>query len=1378
MERTKLAITILLIIVLTQFPSIVTAEPGFIPWPVGTTPSGQDSSRTLFSSYGTHHIGWSQVPDPFGINFHFGIDIDANTSSTDGCDVVRNVVEGYTCWWGTDTLPTGEVQWVVVVGEDHLGSEGWNFQHLDELNIDFFDPTMLHQIGDFIGIMHPALTHPHLHFMRSEAPYVSSHAALCNPLDYLVPSATSVGDFTWGWDANSDRSFFLPDMDYLDWGNWTSVSEVWLDTLDREDLSGAVDFLYGQSHYGDGMASIPDAGIDADGIDELNPRRILWKIVRQKPGGDEVISMRYVVDFRGELGGTQHDDKYKQFYFRYHYRELYTTEYGTLNCLSNSGDAFPDPGWEGFGVSNIEENCWQTDSDNQFSGVTTNPVLAAFPDGPYSIDVTSYAWDTTVTHGDTLDIELHNFSPVVEEVVISCEGRTIWEAYWTADGLAPEWHNPIDLAVLPDQTLDVTVVFSEPMDTTSVTVTAGVSLPYNDITASDAGLNWSWTNCPEEAQYKDTWHGVFDDLTGCTSGRMTLSIQAQDHDANGLMDPSVPVSDGRYNDIHHSFSVMGVQPGWPVTLHDNVKGSPVLADLDDDGDLDVVIQSTDGWVHILADDGSSWNSHWPMLSGGWGSINVHSCPTIVDLDGDGDLDVLSVHAYGCHARDVITGSNISGWPVEMGGSAALGFYPSMSSPAIGDVDGDGHPEVVICRHLSDTTSLEPTVYLFEHTGGWRTWCRNLEPGLGGSSVICTPAIGDVSSIHSGLEIVVCTAEGFQTDKESSDEKTFNSAVYLLDPSDGSNIWKTSFNCWFYSSPVVGDVDNDGVNEIIIGTSGGTQTNMVLVLDGNTGAVEHTWNVGGWVMGPVALGDLNDDGYLDIAASVNGGTVECWSGLNYQSFSGFPVSVGSTPSRGPSIADIDGDFELEIVVGTADGLLYAINSDGSICSGYPVAFGNGVYGQVAIGNIDADNSLEMILADDSDPVLYCYDLGAGSFPAMMPWRQFQHDSWHTGCFEADNTIPEPPTDLIGEIDYSLVGCEVELEWDLSVNDPFSGSPQEPTDVIWYEIKRVFPRAPFHTIGRVYAGVGSYVDYFSTGMPLVVYAVFASDGTNESEYNYIKFPTSPSDVISLGCSVVEEFSMERASTSIPGRTQVIEMDESSDTERTSVHERIVETIPAVIDEAVLTRGGNSLCLTDGSLEVRYTPSSGADAVVIDLGEECTVTSVLPERISDTSPGIGLLTNEFILNVETALAVEPSLLIEVAGSDREFYTFVAESRSGTDDVRYVRVCGASGLTEVSVYGSRGTDSGVSAVEITRSVENEGWMFSIPVVQYSEEASVKIYDISGRMIWSGHAESGSVLHWDGYTDDRTPVPNGVYLLQCGIGSEVSTGSFVVRRN
>ncbi|NOQ22496.1 MAG: hypothetical protein GQ565_07585, partial [Candidatus Aegiribacteria sp.] len=220
----------------------------------------------------------------------------------------------------------------------------------------------------------------------------------------------------------------------------------------------------------------------------------------------------------------------------------------------------------------------------------------------------------------------------------------------------------------------------------------------------------------------------------------------------------------------------------------------------------------------------------------------------------------------------------------------------------------------------------------------------------------------------------------------------------------------------------------------------------------------------------------------------------------------------------------------------------------------------------------------------------------------------------------------------------------------------------------------------------------------------------------------------------------------------------------------------------DYAVLSRG-NPGCLTDGSVEVCYSPSHGADAVVIDLGAECTVTSIMPERAPDISLE-STWTDESVRTLETTRIVEPVISIEVAGSDRVFHPFAAESRINTADsrnsteaVRYIRIRGASGLSEISVYGARESENAVSSVEITRCAEEEGWMFSIPVMEYSEEAEVHIYDVSGRMIWSGHAESGSVLHWNGFTENGTPVPNGVYLYQCSIGSDVSNGSFVVRR-
>ncbi len=796
-------------------------------------------------------------------------------------------------------------------------------------------------------------------------------------------------------------------------------------------------------------------------------------------------------------------------------------------------------------------------------------------------------------------------------------------------------------------------------------------------------------------------------------------------------------------------------------------------------------------MYILGDDG---NSHipgvWPEVISDWDCYGMmfKSSPALADLDEDDALDLIAFLTPGCGAEKVNDGSNILGWPVYPGDpedSLLTGEYPGQSSPVLGDLDNDGHLELLYTRHLApEVTIHEHTIFMFEHTGGEETWSRNLQPSTGGASVISTPAVGDIDG-DGDLEVVVCTAEGFEWDK-SSDLKDVlygESAVYLLNGSTGSTIWKKSFSAWFQASPVIADIDGDGTGEIIVGTdhvSGPADRRKLFVLNGANGSIEFEIYLGVGVYHSAAVGDLNDDGSLDFVLPCNNLNIYAWSGEDYTDLSGFPVNVGEIPGS-LVLVDVDSDSDLEVVFGTSEGNLWALNSDGSTCSGFPIAVGSYLTGCPAVGEIDGDGHLEIVLVDAGSPTAYCLDLGAGSFPAEMPWRQFQHDSWHSGCFYADNTIPEPPTNLRGEITYTETGCEVDLEWDLSVNDPYSSSPEEPTDVIAYKILRRFSSfLQFKPVNKVHAGTDSYTDIFSTSPmnPRVFYAVIALDGTNKSAYsNIIKFPTSPSGVISLGCSVIEEFGVERVSGRIPERTEMTITEASSHAERTSVHDRTPEAVPTTALDAVRSVG-NPGCLTDGSTEVIYSPSHGADAVVIDLGEECTVTSVVPERMLDTYLDVSTMADESIRTDETILVVEPSLLIEVAGSDREFYPFAAESPNSTETVRYIRIRGASGLTEVGVYGTRESLNTASPVEITHSVAEEGWMFAIPVVEYSEEALVKIFDVSGRMIWSGHAESGSVLHWDGYTDDRMPVPNGVYLLQCSIGSEVSTGSFVVRRN
>jgi hypothetical protein len=132
-----------------------------------------------------------------------------------------------------------------------------------------------------------------------------------------------------------------------------------------------------------------------------------------------------------------------------------------------------------------------------------------------------------------------------------------------------------------------------------------------------------------------------------------------------------------------------------------------VADLDGDGHPDVVIGGLDGKVY-------AWDRHgkplpgWPAATRTpfgpdpahphWEST-VISSPAVGELDGetkDGPEVVVGAgdgRVYAYHAD----GTPLAGWPVLLDDPAQPGFETAKvaSSPAIGDIDGDGRNEVVI-----------------------------------------------------------------------------------------------------------------------------------------------------------------------------------------------------------------------------------------------------------------------------------------------------------------------------------------------------------------------------------------------------------------------------------------------------------------------------------------------------------------------------------------------------------------------------------------------------------------------------------------------------------------------------------------------------------
>jgi hypothetical protein len=153
-----------------------------------------------------------------------------------------------------------------------------------------------------------------------------------------------------------------------------------------------------------------------------------------------------------------------------------------------------------------------------------------------------------------------------------------------------------------------------------------------------------------------------------------------------------PVTDALYAWDHEGNPL----PGWPISLSEYAFGSPALGDLDGDGDLEIVINTNDGYVHAFHADGSVVDG-WPSLvtTPVWPEGVVHfstwASPILADLTGDGNLEVILPSNWEIVVWDR-NGNQLTrpfgGWVLDTG-------YSVGGTPAIGDVDGDGKLELVV-----------------------------------------------------------------------------------------------------------------------------------------------------------------------------------------------------------------------------------------------------------------------------------------------------------------------------------------------------------------------------------------------------------------------------------------------------------------------------------------------------------------------------------------------------------------------------------------------------------------------------------------------------------------------------------------------------------
>jgi PKD repeat protein len=419
-----------------------------------------------------------------------------------------------------------------------------------------------------------------------------------------------------------------------------------------------------------------------------------------------------------------------------------------------------------------------------------------------------------------------------------------------------------------------------------------------------------------------------------------------------------------------------------------ISASPLIVDLDGDGRLDVVVSidalTPETNVNVSAFRGTAsglvpyWTFLVPIdnlvsLGTPFAAASGSASLAAGDLNGDGAPEVVAYSNYlsGAAASGLNNGrlTVLSGTTGAAFGGALLNdkiiIGTPAASPAIGDVTGDGKPDIVVVHQVGGTS---PGYYLLSASVTGTTLSQGFDTLVSASLVAASPVLAELRSGHTGLEVVT----GIGASNTAG-------TVWLCTPSASAALCNESVATTTGVRGIsVADLDGDGLKEIV--ANGRTGASLNVIKTGSTlSASSLVSRSDGFLWNAPSLGDVDGDGknevvnvqyseFIDDTAKSGDVTVRGFTGTSITTEgslarAGLPAASAQAKAGG-SLGDLNGDGRPELAFGAGDGNLVAITFSTASAPTQLWSFSLGAAASptsaVAIGDVTGDGKADLVV----------------------------------------------------------------------------------------------------------------------------------------------------------------------------------------------------------------------------------------------------------------------------------------------------------------------------------------------------------------------------------------------------------------------------------